>query len=133
MIPTDTHLDLLRALPDEVMEKLRAHTPGHMAWITQIDGGGDAIRWILSEKSAGNWLPCDPTAILRVASDLFGGRNGQGMLLVEEGGFELSVSADHSTPDATGRERESDHFEVHSDDAHEAALRLLLAVCGGEE
>ncbi len=128
MKPNDTHLDLLRKLPASVMAELHKHTPGWLSWIT-AGTDGDALSWKLLQSGKGNWLPCDPTAILKVAVSIHGGRKRWGSIYIDSDGFEASVTGYHNAPDAVGRAGAPSLLELYGEDAHEAVLRLLLAVC----
>ena len=138
MIPTDTHLTLLRQLPVEVKKKLRAHGPG---WAGSAVGGQHFWHSDPWAEYRGNdakkpgqaglltlfWLPCDPTAILQTVGEIHDTR-GWGYCI----SMEVSKRPDHVWATLVSA-AENGACRGEGDDPHEAALQLLIAVCGGEE
>ena len=140
MIPTDTHMELLRQLPIEVQEKLRAHGPGWVL-IEPNDNpsfwrlnAGDPVAW---DEDHPPWLPCNPSTVLWVAIDVASpGDDCRRWGCIDHNfpGSEAHIQVwRNELGDAGPRDVLLVDELRQGDDVHEAALRVLLAVCGGEE
>ena len=126
MTPTNVHLALLQQLPRPVLTALQQHGPG-WAWVLTptpvLQSVWSEYRASCDSYSVGWWLPCNPLAIMEVATQLASEVAPWfrvGWVATNRGDAELYSCRLYSglRPMWTGRSRQSD--------AHEMALSALL-------
>ena len=126
-------LPLLQALPGRAHAALREHGPGwhgyvHIhtgVWSEPID-----VMAYAMESEQGYWLPCNPLDILRAAMPLV--RNGCDISIEQNtGAGKYHALLCHDEPWDDDEWIEGSTLTC-GDTEHEAALYVLLSVCGLE-
>ena len=128
MTPNDDHLALLRKIEQAnpaAYNALQEHGPG-WEWYRLNDGSLLTDLLSVCPPVTEAWLPCDPTAIMEVASTLWYARFD-----TIPGDFALHWSPwrDEERPYVVGFTDKRLHFHGAWPDPHIAALSLLLKVC----